>query len=456
MTVVKLDKFVPRPHQRGIFKAMEQDGYRKAILTWSRRNGKDVTAFNLMIRMAFKKVGSYAYFLPTFTQARRVIWESILDDGTKFLDFIPKELIKRKREQNMSIELINGSEIFLGGSDSYDRLVGINLAGIVYSEAALMQEEAITYLKPIIASNGGWVLFISTPRSHNFYYDLWNIAKENPNEWYWDLKTAKDTGNVSLQEIEEDIERGEISRDKANQEYFCDFSSGSHGAYYDQYLQQLRVKDQIGSHVVWDITKPVYTAWDLGVSDLTVILFYQIHGRAVHIIEEYSNNSEGLDHYTREIQSRRDYRYSAHFAPHDISVRDFTSKATTRLDIARRLGVKFNVLAKASVSDGIESVRVLFPRLFIHSSCKGLIKALENYRRIYNNSTKRYEDKPFHDLHSNFCDAIRYLAQSLPNILAKKGQQSVEEYREMRMQAKYGNTEDYSAPIRRFKQRNNF
>jgi len=455
MTVVKLDRYVPREYQKGLFKAIEQDGYKKAILTWSRRNGKDVTAFNLMVRMALRKVGAYAYFLPTFTQARRVIWESVLDDGTKFLDFIPKELVKRKREQNMSIELINGSEIFLGGSDSYDRLVGINLAGIVYSEAALMKEEAWTYLKPIIAANGGWVVFISTPRGHNFYYDIWRIGLENPKEWYTDLKTAKDTGNVSLVEIEADIERGEISRDKAEQEYGCSFEAGASGSYYAQCVEQMRVNDQIGSHITWDPTLTVYTSWDLGVSDLTVILYYQIHGRSVYIIDEYANNSEGLDHYTKEVQSHRDYRYESHFAPHDIAVRDFTSKATTRLDIARRLGIKFNVLEKSNVADGIESVKVLFPRLFINPSCKGLLKALENYSRKYNNVTKRYVDEPFHNLHSNYADSIRYLALSLPKILASKGQQSVEEYREMRLKARYGNVDDYAAPIRNFKQRNN-
>ena len=83
-----------------------------------RRAGKDVACFNLMFFQAMEHVGSYAYFLPTYSQARRVIWQSVMNNGEKFLSFIPPEAIHKKHEQDMRIELTNGSQIFLAGSDS--------------------------------------------------------------------------------------------------------------------------------------------------------------------------------------------------------------------------------------------------------------------------------------------------------------------------------------------------
>ena len=76
-TTIHLNKFKPRDYQLPICKAIASEGgkYRKIIAVLPRRAGKDVLMWNLMIRAAIKEVGNYAYCLPTFSQARSVIWD---------------------------------------------------------------------------------------------------------------------------------------------------------------------------------------------------------------------------------------------------------------------------------------------------------------------------------------------------------------------------------------------
>lgn len=69
-TVLKLDSFKPRPYQREAIVAVEEKGYKKLLLNFHRRAGKDVVAFNIMIRSALTKVGLYLYCLPTYNQGR--------------------------------------------------------------------------------------------------------------------------------------------------------------------------------------------------------------------------------------------------------------------------------------------------------------------------------------------------------------------------------------------------
>lgn len=65
-----LNMFKPRPYQEAAMYAVEKQGYKKLLLNFHRRAGKDVVAFNIMIRSALRKVGLYLYCLPTYNQGR--------------------------------------------------------------------------------------------------------------------------------------------------------------------------------------------------------------------------------------------------------------------------------------------------------------------------------------------------------------------------------------------------
>ena len=416
---IHLDTFKPREYQLAACDAFENKGYRKMCLVWGRRSGKDIVAFNLMIRAAVRKIGVYMYCLPTFSQGRKVIWDSITNDGKRFTDYIPPKLIKSMNSQELKITLINGSIIQIIGSDSYNQnLVGTNPRMVVFSEFALADPDAFKFVRPILNANGGSVIVISTPRGKNEFWSLYQIAINSP-EWFCQKLSITDTNHIPLEMIQQDINEGLVSKDLVEQEYFCSFDRGAEGSYYAKYIDKLRVNGQIGQ-VPWEPAFRVSTSWDLGVSDSTCIIFFQTIGKTIRIIDCYEKNKEGLEHYVN-ILHNKPYQYDKHWAPHDIAVKEFGS-GLTRLEKARQLGIKFetrdsgtrSALPMLSIEDGIEAVRTSLPKMwFDEYNCRPLIKSLENYRQEFDEKRKVYRDKPLHDASSHFADSMRYLCLSL-------------------------------------------
>ena len=414
-TQIKLNKFTPRDYQVPIVKAIATEGgqFKKLLCILPRRAGKDILMFNLMIRAAIRQQGNYFYCLPTFSQARSVIWESMTNTGQRFLDFIPKEIIKGINNVEMKITLINDSIIKLIGSDSYDTsIVGSNPRMIVFSEYALADENAYKLAAmPILRANDGVVMIISTPRGKNHLYELYQIAKNSP-DWFTCFLTVDDTHHISVEEIKKDIVSGEISEDMASQEYWCSFDRGQEGSYYAKYLDKMRLRGQIGV-VPWEPYHKVHTSWDLGIKDPTCIIFFQVIGEIVRIIDYYQASDHGMDHFAKLIHSKP-YTYGKHFPPHDIMARE-SARGLTKKEMYKELGISFTEPVLIDIEDGIELVRRSFSKIWMDEhNCKLLIKALENYREEFDIKRKVYKGRPLHDWASHAADSMRYMCAALP------------------------------------------
>lgn len=432
-TIIKLNKFTPRPYQLPIIDALENKGYRKILVVMARRAGKDIVCFNLMIRAALRKIGVYYYILPNAVQARRVMFDGLTIDGQRILDYIPPELIRSTNIQQMKVVLANGSIIQFVGSENYDSLRGTNPVGVVFSEYSYQHPSVYPTLRPILMANDGWAIFISTPFGENHFYTLYTIAL-NAKDWFVYYQTVEDTRHISPDDIQREIDSGEISYDMARQEYYCDFSIGALGSYYSRYLNNMENNHQITA-VDWQPNFPVHSAWDLGVRDDTCILFFQVIANQVNIIDMYQKSDVGLEHYINVLQSK-EWTWGKHIAPHDIRVREFTSGGMTRYEKAANLGIRFTIAPNLTIIDGIESVRTTLPRMYIdHNRCKPLIAALRNYRKEYNQALKVYSNKPLHDKHSHVADALRYLCTALP--LVRQGT-SPEQLEKRYAEAVYG------------------
>jgi hypothetical protein len=281
----------------------------------------------------------------------------------------------------------------------------------VFSEYALQDPRAYQFIRPILTANDGWALFISTPRGKNHLWSLYQVAL-NSDDWFAYKLTVEDTGHIPLAEIERERSDGLMSDDLIMQEYYCSFDMGIDGSYYGKYLDRMRVKGQIGQ-VPWEPAFKVHTAWDIGMRDSTAIIFFQVIGQTVRLIDCYEHNSEGIEYYV-EILESKPYSYGKHIAPHDIRVREFGA-GITRFEKARQLGIIFTLANDLSIYDGIEAVRTTMSKIWVDEvGCKGLLKAIENYRKERNVKKDDYDNKPLHDWSSHYADCLRYLCVSLP------------------------------------------
>ncbi len=411
MEFLKIPDFKPRQYQLPFLGAMDQ-GIDRAVLVWHRRAGKEIVCFNEMIKRAFwHRVGTYVYFFPTARLGRRILWDGMDKEGKRFLHYIPPSIIDGNLNSvEMKIKFTNGSNIQIIGTDQIIN-VGINPVGCVFSEFALQDPYSWNHIRPILRENEGWAVFNFTPRGKNHAYDLYLMAKRNPN-WFCQKLTIKDTDVITDEDIEEERREG-MSEILIQQEYFCSFDQGAEGSYYAKYLNQAEIDGRI-TRVSYDPMAAVDTSWDLGVGDETVILFSQKIGQEVHLIDMYRNQGEGLNHYAKIVQQKAEeggWTYGEHCAPHDIKVRELGSGAQTRLDIARELGINFVVVPNLPIAEGIELARGLFPRIWIDSEkCSFFIKAAENYHKHYNEKLNVYSDRPVHDWSSHCLDAFRMMA----------------------------------------------
>jgi len=205
-----------------------------------------------------------------------------------------------------------------------------------------------------------------------------------------------------------------MGKNKYKQEFECDWIANIEGSIYGGVLAKMEDKKQI-SRVPYDPSLPVSTAWDLGVSDHSSIIFYQQLGRAINIIDYHEERGQGLPYYVEMIKNK-DYIYKDHFAPHDIEVTDF-SNGKTRREVAYQLGVRFKVVPKIPLEDGIHATTMTLPRCWIDTDrCKKLVDALRHYHRKYIDKNKMFRSKPVHDWSSHACDAMRYLAVGLQEL----------------------------------------
>lgn len=207
----------------------------------------------------------------------------------------------------------------------------------------------------------------------------------------------------------------DIYHDKIKQEYpsFVDeaFEVVQDGSYYGRAFQKIYAENRI-CKLPYDPELPVYTAWDLGMSDETSIWFFQFFGKEIRVIDFYSNNGEGLGHYIR-ILREKEYKYARHFAPHDIAVREL-STGISRLETARKLGCNFDrIPTNVDLMGGIENTREMLGYCwFDDSRTADGRKALEAYKKEWDEKHGCYKNHPLHDWASHGADSFRTMAQA--------------------------------------------
>ena len=216
------DNWRPRDYQLDLWKYLENGG-KRAVAVWHRRAGKDLLSVNWCVTAALKRKGLYWHLLPTYNQGRKIVWDGMTRDGRSFLEHFPKELWSNVNNTDMRLELKNGSIYQVVGTDNVDRLVGSNPVGVVFSEYSLQDPRAWDLVRPILAENGGWAVFIYTARGRNHGYDMFNMASRNE-RWFCQRLSIDDTSVLTQEAIEEEREAG-MPEELIQQEFYCSFDA---------------------------------------------------------------------------------------------------------------------------------------------------------------------------------------------------------------------------------------
>ena len=398
-TEVELD-FAPRWYQENVLDA------RKRFSVWvmHRRAGKTTLAINTLIRDVLtspheRPMG--AYLAPFYRQAKTVAWD-ILKASCRGLPGV------RFNESELRADLPRG-RIQLFGADNYDALRGIRLDSLVCDEYAQMSPAAWTsVLRPALADRQGSAVFIGTPWGRgNHFHDLFDMADSMED---WSRAYLPIDATDALPETEVAALKREMTEAEFNQELLCHWSAAVRGAFWGKEMEQ-GDKDGRITAVPYDKTLPTWVSLDLGMSDATVVTFWQIAGYEQHCIDCLAFQGTSLPDVFRAVEGTGyNVKGDQVIVPHDIAVRELGT-GMSRLEVLNKLGINPHVATKLPVHDGIEAVRSMLPRTwFDKDKCSRLLDALYAYRTDYDEKRQVHRQTPLHDWSSDYADSVRYWA----------------------------------------------
>lgn len=405
-------RWTPREYQKPLMQYLEYGGLRADVAA-HRRWGKDEVALHWTATQIVQRAGVYWHLLPEASQGRKAIWDAVNPHtGRRRIDeAFPPEIRERTRDSEMAIHFRNGAVWQVAGSDNYNSLVGSPPVGVVFSEWALAKPDAWDFIRPILAENGGWALFLWTPRGRNHATRAFEARERDP-EWFTQRAPATTTDVFTPEQLEKEraqlvAELGSREEGEARfaSEYLVDFDAAAPGAYYAVLLGEAEKAGRIG-RVPHDPALKVDTAWDLGIDDYTAIWFFQQVGREVRAIDYFETQGQGLAAVVREAIAARPYAYGTHHLPHDVMVRELGT-GRSRLETLASLGLTGVSAGPATdPEERVNAARLMIPVTWFDAErCALGLERMRAYRKRWNRATRSYAG-PLHDQASHGADAF--------------------------------------------------
>jgi hypothetical protein len=384
--------YVPREH----FRALHATTKRWGFVVAHRRAGKTVALCNQVIRKALENKRAfppprYAYIGPSFAQAKDLVWGYY----KYYTGVLPQVKVM---EGDLQITLPNGAMINLyGGSAAYERMRGLYFDGVVADEYPMLNPSMLgTVIRPCLADYQGWAVISGTSNGDDHFHDLKKRAEKEGDKW--DIYSIPVDQTDALPEDEVAEMRKDMTADEFAREMMCSFDAPIEGSYYGDVVNEIQLAGQI-TGVPYDPNSLVWTSWDLGIDDETVIWFMQRCGRELHVIDYFQGSGKGLDYYVAQIKSKP-YAYGCHVLPHDIKARELGTGVSRKEVLDGMLPNTF-VCPQHKVEDGISATRAAIRTMWIDAvRCEPGIMALRNYH-------KTATGKPLHNWASHPADAIR-------------------------------------------------
>lgn len=389
------------------FVPFHQRNQRWSCLVVHRRGGKTVACVNDLGARAIytpKKDARYAYLAPFYRQAKDVAWV--------YVKTYLKPFIKRIRESELRVELINGAWITLYGADNPDALRGIYLDGVILDEFGDCRPSLWgQVILPTLVDRKGWAVFIGTPKGKNHFYHIYRRSLEEEG-WFNITLKASQSGIIDEEELREI--RAQMDDSEYEQEMECSFEAAVRGTYYTDLINKIEAKGQLADDINWNPDQPVHVASDLGYTDSTALWFWQESPDGPRIIDYEEAHGQALPFYFQLLREKG-YKYGDIWLPHDAKAKSLqTGRSTIEQFVAEFSDAKdteIKIAPKLDLQDGISAVRKILPDCHINrSACYDGIEALRAYRRVYDEINNVYKDRPVHDWASHGSDAFRYFA----------------------------------------------
>lgn len=369
------------------------DLHRFRVLCCGRRWGKTTLAIDQMKACAIAKPVRIAYIAPTLQQARDIAWEQLKRDCAQ-----AALSIREAPRLEIILPTQKGGEslIVLRGWEAVETLRGQAFDLIVIDEVAMMKNFWTNWqevIRPTLTDTKGEVLFISTPKGFNHFYDLFNLQDEDADFKSWHFPSS---ANPFLPPEELDKAQQELSPERFSQEYLADFKK-TEGLVYKEFDRNKHLFTGIpeGTGIVERIA-----GVDFGFTNPCAIPDIWIDNTDTWWFKEEYYETSKTDAQVAEYIAAKKFNavYPDPEAPAAI------------LEMRKRgVNVRDVVKGKDSIKNGIDAVRERLKagKLKIHVSCINTIMEFETYSYPDKKDQHNEEEKPI-DESNHMMDAIRY------------------------------------------------
>ena len=333
--------------------------------------------------------------------AKQIVWKKL---RKKLLSL---NWVKKVNEQDLTLELVNGSEISLRGADNYDSLRGVGLNFVCIDEAADINSEAwYEVLRPTLADTGGHALFLGTPKGMNWFKDIYDNHLTRKS-WMSFQFTTLDGGNVPEEEVQQ--AREDMDARTFSQEFMATFENFSGIIAYAFGQHNIKQADSVNPN------EPLILGTDFNVSPMSCTVMRRTKD-GLHCVDEIVLYSSNTNELIDEIRNRYP-KNPIQIFPDPAGVQRKTS-ANGNTDIKLLENAGFQVRYHRQhplVKDRINAANSLFflrddktTRFYVDPKCKHTIKSLQQF--CYK------EDTQIPDKDSGFdhmFDALTYAIQFL-------------------------------------------
>ena len=277
--------FSPHTKQKEIINGVLYGDAKHHIVSVGRQFGKSLMGINLLLYWAINHQGcKILWCSPTYSQTNKVQKE--IDSAIRHT-----HIISSCNYSESYLKLKTGSEIYFRSAERYDNIRGFTFDFAILDESAFMRREVWDEaVRPTLAVRGKKVLFLSTPKGKNWFYDIFKLGESSDHENYVSYKgTSMDTPFIS--EEESDDAKKTLPENVFKQEYQATFIddggevfSNVDGCVYDGY------PEPVGK---------LYCGIDLGrQNDYSVATIMDSNG---NVIDVYRNNKQQWSSLVSEL-----------------------------------------------------------------------------------------------------------------------------------------------------------
>ena len=277
--------FTPHKKQSEIIQSILNGTEKFHVVSVGRQMGKSLMGMNLALYWGINNGPCKILWVsPVYSQTNKVHKElvaAIQESG----------IIRSNNYGDNTLTLKNGTEILFRSAERYDNIRGLTCDYGIIDEAAFMKNDAwAEAIRPVFAVKGKKVLFISTPKGKNYFYDLFQLGMSGDNPRYKSYTgSSYDTPYIDRDEIED--ARTTLPKAIFEQEYLATFIDDGG-----------EVFSNIKANTFANYPKPqgqIFCGIDLGrADDYTVATFIDKSG---NVVEIYRNNKTEWSTMVREI-----------------------------------------------------------------------------------------------------------------------------------------------------------